>query len=950
MTIVNTEIDHPKKISGLVKEHFPDFYRQEGPVFLDFVKTYYDWMEDRTDRRNKLINPTRETVNVVYGNTVIVGNGTSFDNVFSNGDMIALSRSNTDYEIFTIDTVTNSTYLTLANTKLPEFASTNATFGNVHSNTNPGYYVRRTQETMDVDKTADEFVVYFKEQFLKNIQFSTITDTRTMIKNSLDLYRSKGTPRAVDLLFKVAFGVPAEVYYPSTDLFRTSEADWTIPTYLELSLSPINRSFVNKQITGLTSQATAFCDEIVRREINGRLIDVAYISAIQGEWQTGEKVVDSLGSLSKEEAPTVIGSLNNIVIVNGGTGFTIGSTYDVTSNTGHSATIRVANIETIATGTINVALVDGGYGYTNNSVVYISDNIIKLENITVNAGSQDYFQEFEFINQETANISYSAGTGEWIIGDDVFTYYANGDVDGTGAIISLAAVNSSFGEMTIKTISGNMENTSIYGTGNTVNATVDTYTNTAAFAQILGEYANVALQVFGVSGTFTNNEIITGSSQGSALMGLFTNTSGSNSTILAQNSTFAFLTGDTLTGQDSGATATIAAVDVEVGVVNTNGSFQSTANNLVTSNNRVVNGELTFISSGAGFSLGFSNSLLYTEFVNVCTTNLVVNTTHYMPIALNASQYDLPGDPACNLTSNTIENSLEFSNVEIGKIQTLTGINPGSAYDRIPIVKIVEPFTYAYHRLDTKYLDIANATAGFTVGEIVTQADQGFRGLVEVANTTQLQVQRLRFEDANDAVVTTNSTTTLVGANSGAIANVTLVQSQTGDDEIGNDTEFTLETVSSAGVVTSVDVKNSGFGFRDGQQITIANTTLTGIANVTTYGTGAGFYRSKDGFLSDVKILQDGEFWQTHSYEVRASVALDKYATMLKEVVHVAGTQYFGNLVLTSTTAFGLNAIANTVSGTNTVSSVAAIAANSTQDRFGDFIVDYVGNNVTSGR
>lgn len=32
-------------ISALVKNQFPSFYHEEGPVFLEFIKAYYDWME-----------------------------------------------------------------------------------------------------------------------------------------------------------------------------------------------------------------------------------------------------------------------------------------------------------------------------------------------------------------------------------------------------------------------------------------------------------------------------------------------------------------------------------------------------------------------------------------------------------------------------------------------------------------------------------------------------------------------------------------------------------------------------------------------------------------------------------------------------------------------------------------------------------------------------------------
>lgn len=38
-----------KKISGLVAQQFPSFYQEEGPVFIEFVKAYYAWMEEENN-------------------------------------------------------------------------------------------------------------------------------------------------------------------------------------------------------------------------------------------------------------------------------------------------------------------------------------------------------------------------------------------------------------------------------------------------------------------------------------------------------------------------------------------------------------------------------------------------------------------------------------------------------------------------------------------------------------------------------------------------------------------------------------------------------------------------------------------------------------------------------------------------------------------------------------
>ena len=36
-----------KKISSLIEYQFPQFYQEEGPVFIQFVKAYYEWLEEQ---------------------------------------------------------------------------------------------------------------------------------------------------------------------------------------------------------------------------------------------------------------------------------------------------------------------------------------------------------------------------------------------------------------------------------------------------------------------------------------------------------------------------------------------------------------------------------------------------------------------------------------------------------------------------------------------------------------------------------------------------------------------------------------------------------------------------------------------------------------------------------------------------------------------------------------
>ena len=932
-----------KKIAGLIKTQFPEFYHEEGQLFIDFVTAYYDWLESKTPDLNKWIKPNRSSVQVVHGQANVIGSNTSFLNHFANGDQIALLRSNNDYEIFTIDEVANNTLIYLSDNKLPKFAASNTSYGNVVSRANPGYYIRRTQDSLDIDQTTDEFLVWFKEMYLKNIQFNTITDTKTMIKNSLDLYRSKGTPRSVDLLFKIAFGVPAEVFYPQKDIFITSSGDWHVPKYLELAPKENSYLLVNKQITGLTSGATAFCDAVVRKTIKGKLIDVAYISAINGNFQTNELVNPQDGSIITEKSPLIIGSLNSATVITGGSGFSIGDVFDASSNSGEQIQIRVANVET-TTGSINIALQDGGYAYSNNTVVLVSNNVLTLSDVQVNTSSPVYFENFETVKQPIANVIYSGATATPSVGDLIYTYHANNDQKGFGQILDIVAINSTAGELTTTIRDGDMDDATIYTTSNALNITRDTYEDKTITANVMGYYTNTTFQLTNISGTFEVGETITqvGGNASAEVLSV-SNVDGANATMVASSNSDAgiiFNPSVEFIGGTSGATANIEQIDIQIGLIDVSNTFVTTANNFFTGNTSRggVNAYVSFVSAGEGMTFGVSNTFEYEEFV-LFNTDLLED---YANTELAAAAYNFPPDPAGNATSNTIANLLAYANTKIGLIKTLTGLNPGDNYNLLPVVRLYDSVTGPFLKPDTKELDISNASASFADGEVVTQSNSNFRGLVVNSNSTTMFVEMLRFNNDDDVVITTSADTLLVGSDSGATANVDAVDAVTDAETIGNNAVVSLSLTTANGVVSEIDIKDSGFGVINGETITWTTAdgiTGTAIANTYTHGTARGYYRDTNGFTSSIKKIQDGEYWQNHSYEVRSSVSINKWETMLREVVHVAGLALFGNLVYTSTADLEI-ALANT--GT-TVTSVDLDGV--MIDRAGNIVLDR-GNNT----
>ena len=238
-----------KIITPLIDSQFPGFYQEEGPLFVLFLKEYYNWLSTKTYEVNG--------VNVA-------------------GAVLYHSRS------------------------LPEYR--------------------------DIDKTVEEYIVYFKEKYLKGVNFNSLSNRRNLVKAAHDIFKSKGSAQSLDLLFSLVYGIKIEIYTPGDDIFRCSDGEWFIPKYLEVTPTIKTAGMAGKQITGSRSGATAFVEYVVTRNIQGKNIDVLFLSSISGTFQVSD-IITTDGIV--ENAPKVFGSFNSINITQAGEGFESGEEVNI---------------------------------------------------------------------------------------------------------------------------------------------------------------------------------------------------------------------------------------------------------------------------------------------------------------------------------------------------------------------------------------------------------------------------------------------------------------------------------------------------------------------------------------------------------------------------------------------------------------------------------------------
>jgi hypothetical protein len=648
--------DFSNKISSLIPDQFPELYKQEGQNFIAFLRAYYEFLELQT-------SPV--------------------------GDL----RSRLSY--------------------------------------------------IDIDETLEQFIIHFKNKYLYNIQFSTASNKRLFIKNSLDFYRSKGTPRAIDLFFRLVYGLPAEVYYPGEDLFRLSDGKWVKPKYLEITPTENNVAFIGQLVTGLETGATAFADRLVKRNINGKFVDILFVENIIGNFTIGERLVCPV--LNKGmNLPKIIGSLSGVTITSGGSNFQLGNILDIESASGTSGKGTVASLGS-QQGFVTFNLIDGGFGYKANSQVIVSNTVLALNNTVISSTTNfSPFSFFETVVSPVANINYISLAGGNLVANQTINEYTTGVLTGTGTILSVTPSNTTAGSILVaidklsnNSISNLQSNTKFFVTGNVISANIGSYTDRTVTGNVMGISSNSDLYVGEITGSFIlgetvyqyNGANISGSGQISTIIpqgvGAILSITNVNGVFVSNNQLFA---NTTVSGELTTASANLISVSTSIGLTNIGTvPFQSGAFLFAnTSNTRAI-----IMSSSGGNAATFSvGGIDNQELVSENTDLLSGNNTGGIPflnVKVNGSNGNTGfanglGFPAMpSGTMNTpIWELLTYQQYTVGRINSLTNINPGHNYTATPFVCVYDNYSAALELYDYT-VEISNSTSQFMVGEIVTQ-------------------------------------------------------------------------------------------------------------------------------------------------------------------------------------------------------------------------------------
>jgi len=853
-----------KYISPFTERLFPEFYREEGQMFISFVKAYYEWLESE---------------NQIY------------------------------------------------------------------------YHARRLPDYRDIDKVIEDFIVFFKQKYLSNIQFTTASNKQLFIKNSLDFYRSKGTPRAIDLFFKLIHGLEAQVYYPSDDLFRLSDNEWVDVQYLEVVESPTNIQMVGEIIRGNKTGAEAYVERLVKVKKDTRFISVLYLANVtETNFKTGEQV----STLFKDTNVTtkIVGSLSKFSINRSDSGFELGETTYVEDGAGKKGIGRITDV-TSYVGVIDFELLDGGWGYTANAEIIGSDRVLITRDYTIEGVTGSFYpdgndflyrrtpvMQFENVKQDLLSVDYDATVAdpeEFSIGETVTSYDVGNNITFTGTIVS-STYEAGDTEGTIvvnyssNTYSAGNLGDEIYLTGNTFVSNVVSSTSVSASANVIG-YSNTATITYDSSGGVLN--------AGDILEQYYTiNTdAGGNYRKLFANCTVSKAYSNIELGES------YADIVYGVGCIRTDyplererdgvsfpaigaGNFSNTNLGIINIVNTFYNGscyvqdalgnpvETSFnITTISGFEteanfeiVGYNEEVIIPESFNDTLISAIPEST-----IIGSNLYQVNNNFDRGFNDTLVQTLGPWEDITIGSIEGIVSRNPGRGYAADPFFIIYEPRMYHIEKYDffAEYELPPGSTQGlnFNIGEALIGQTSGTRGRLRVHDRENLTLKITRLDLDNNfipgEIVTsedTNFSATIIEGPP-EYYNGTYVERR--EQRTGLNAIVKSEAFTGDGFATAVEVVDSGFGYFEEEDLTLVSSddsskTISVTGYLGKQGVGIGYHTNRRSFLSSDKYLQDNDFYQEYSYKVLTALPFDAYKDTLIKVLHVAGTKPFGGYLATT--------------------------------------------------
>lgn len=317
--------------------------------------------------------------------------------------------------------------------------------------------------------------------------------------------------------------------------------------------------------------------------------------------------------------------------------------------------------------------------------------------------------------------------------------------------------------------------------------------------------------------------------------------------------------------------------------------------------NTVIATLIAPFNDSAHFEIG---SLDNTETVKLITD--VVGD--FIDVPLSSSNYGMSGSGAENINT-TIRDAFEIKDYVIGEISSLKITNSGGDYVNDVKVVVTQEDIKKFGKNDIGII-FSNPNFFIQRGDVVTQE-------IEIEdltyqNLTVPYISRAEFLRREGNVFFFRPKTFYGFDRSLPITiknqeyEITQLFEDGNSRAMGENAVILGPSIFEPGLVEQVKVLDSGYRYRDGEEIEMFNLEgkKAGNAIISVQGTGitAGKWKTTTSFLNEsTKVIRDNFYYQEYSYEINSIVNPDVYNNIVEDIVKVAGTKQFGSYLINTT-------------------------------------------------
>jgi hypothetical protein len=303
------------------------------------------------------------------------------------------------------------------------------------------------------------------------------------------------------------------------------------------------------------------------------------------------------------------------------------------------------------------------------------------------------------------------------------------------------------------------------------------------------------------------------------------------------------------------------------------------------------------------------------ELTNIESVTLITDLiSNFLAVPINSADYNavppalvaMSGTASPALLSTPLDEAFDLTPFDLGTISSFENINPGSDYTNDTFSLVIDEQMRSFRRRPQIIL-VDNFSASFTVGDTINQPLTGTTGLVtgidnDIGSLSVLPYSYYGFKTGTDDFFN----------HKGNAYDILAIERDYSKKKIGENAIVLNETLFSQGRISKAEIRNSGYGYVDGETVLLVDDAglphAQAILRAQTQGITSGFWgsltshvngywtnpESKEYEYFDAGMkVQDSDYYQEYSYVIKSTVDPRKYETVVKDTMHLAGSKLF---------------------------------------------------------